>query len=189
MGRRRVFDGSGLCRTKGVSMTTVQKVNGISPVEWQSDTNNVYCGRSFDIKSGKYAGQEWHTQGWGNPFKLYDFYGRAEKTELLFHYVRELALKLSKSGMLLNQFKELYGRNLGCWCVNWDGHGEVPLCHAAWLARIVDILAVRPAVLVSPFGHIQAYSHEPVDVGIMLEMRDRKLVSMEFPRKLKEPTT
>ncbi len=166
--------------------TTVTKVNGLSPAEWLSDENNVYAGRSYDIRSGKHAGEVWHTSGWGNPFRFQDHFGRAEKCDLLFKYIRELARKLTNSGLLLKAFRELPGRNLGCWCCDWDGIGNVPLCHACWLARIVDTMFPSEAhppqcmAVVYSTGEITSYGEPRVfSPGVVLEIRDGKFLSRE----------
>ena len=173
--------------------TTVQKINGLSPTEWLADPNNVYAGRSYDLKSGKYQGETWHTQGWGNPFKFQEHFTLAEKSELLFAYVRELAVKLSKSAFLVQQFKELQGRNLGCWCTNWDGLGDVPLCHACWLARIVDTMFPEPSMergvirgmaVVYSTGEILPFNSPRIwSPGIVLEINAGKFVSRELGAK------
>lgn len=166
--------------------TTVTKVNGLSPTEWLADPNNVYAGRSYEIRNGRHVGETWHTSGWGNPFRFQDHFGRAEKCDLLFKYVRELALKLQNNGGLLRAFKELPGRNLGCWCTDWDGTGNVPLCHACWLARIVDTMfeedleVMCPTAVVYPTGEITRYGEPRISSpGIIMEIRDGKFVTWE----------
>lgn len=118
-------------------MTTAQKVNGKSPEAMLADPNNVYVGRSVYLRSGEFAGQVWPNSCLGNPFRVERHDSALERTEKLFKYVEWLAEQL-KNPLVRKDFDNLRGKNLLCWCVNWGGCGKVPLCHAAWLAAMVD---------------------------------------------------
>ncbi len=119
--------------------TRVLKVNGINPNEWQGNPGNEYCGRRVIIKNGPHYGAVWENIGFGNCYKFEADDTDEDKRLKLFHFVQGLNVSLLKAKMLRNRFAKLAGKNLGCWCLNWDGEGRVPLCHAAWLARIVDL--------------------------------------------------
>jgi len=165
--------------------TTVVKVNGFSPNEWTEDDGNRYVGRSLFLRSGRYEGQTWPNSGFGNVFRFQDHFTKAERIECLFFYVRELSHNMNETQILRKAFYELRDKVLGCWCVNWNGLGEVPLCHAAWLARIVDLFhSSEQGVLVTPSGLIQDLSkEEPKDAGIRF-VRSGKCRVHSYPWKV-----
>ena len=87
---------------------------------------------------------------WGNPYVA----GRdGADAEAL---VRMFACHLLSSDHLLNQLHDLTGWNLGCWDLEWDGTGELPLtCHAPLLLR----LANSPDLLEDPKPYLSALCH------------------------------
>lgn len=121
--------------------TTVVSVRGLNPDEWMSDPQNVYVGREFFIRQGKHQGLIWPNSGLGNPFKFEAGFTLADKIQWLVAYCRHLKQVLNTQPIAREKFFGLQGKTLGCWCVRWSGLGAVPLCHAAWLARIVDLYA------------------------------------------------
>ncbi|WP_397570619.1 DUF4326 domain-containing protein [Schlesneria sp. T3-172] len=141
--------------------TTVVNVRGLNPDEWTADPQNVYVGREFFIRQGKHEGLIWPNSGLGNPFKFENGFTLTEKIEWLFRYTRHLKDVLNTQPLNREKFLGLQGKTLGCWCVRWNGMGDVPLCHAAWLARIVDV-----------------YS-EPFSTGVVVERSGRILQRAE----------
>jgi hypothetical protein len=122
-------------------ITTVQNVRGQNPEEWLANPKNVYCGRWQRLRTGRYAGQHWPESGLGNPFKFMELDRPDERRYKLFSFLKWLATELETNIERRNIFRTLPGKNLGCWCVNWDGLKQLPMCHAAWLANVVNLLA------------------------------------------------
>lgn len=126
-----------------IKITTVAKVTGLSPDEWQADRNHVYTGRYQVIRSGRYAGQIWYPQGWGNSFWP-DIDAHATKAaavkDCVDRYEKDLADRVKRQAReLLQPMRMLAGKVLGCWCVSWDGITTPrPQCHAAVLADWVN---------------------------------------------------
>ena len=93
--------------------------------DWMEDENNVYVGRSgivfvdgvrFPPRASK----------WCNPFKTED---ALPKFEIHLN-------KLLRDQKNIEEFLQLQGKTLGCWCVNTrSGNGEV--CHAQVMTRIL----------------------------------------------------
>jgi hypothetical protein len=127
-----------------IQVTTVQKLNGLSPDEWQAVRNHLYVGRYMPIRSGRYAGQVWRPQGWGNPFKVEvtdDHPTKATARNFCIEqYESWLAGRIQTEGQtLIPPLLMLAGKVLGCWCCTWDGQTPPrPLCHAAVLADWVN---------------------------------------------------
>jgi len=119
--------------------TTVAKVAGCCPRDWLADPDHIYVGRHVLIRSGKYEGDSWPNSGFGNPYKLDRNFTRAERIDGLFRYCKHLKDILNVQPAIRETFLQLQGKTLGCWCVNWGGNSDLPICHAAWLARIVDM--------------------------------------------------
>ena len=95
---------------------TVVKVNGLRTPEQRAGV--CYVGRAF-------AG--WRNTIWGNYGRLAcpdefrdDFVGVHRYHETLY----ALWLACDKGA-----------KPLGCWCLDWDGTGPTPACHAAVLAE------------------------------------------------------
>lgn len=94
--------------------------------KWVKDPNNVYVGRHIRIFIGSGSNKRiFHLKGskFGNPYTLKD-YTLEESLRLYDEY-------LHSSG-LINEIKELQGKNLGCFC---DQRGD---CHAKILASYLS---------------------------------------------------
>lgn len=85
--------------------------------DWMSDPDNIYIGRAgvTSISKQKFPAEnsEWH-----NPF------GALDKSSALSRYQKYLCEKL-KDDECLERFKQLSGKNLGCWCKPKKCHGDV----------------------------------------------------------------
>lgn len=104
-------------------MATVISVRGRNQAELLADPSFVYVGRAC-------AG--WPASIWGNPFKVTDATPVSSAVDLFAEW-------LGRNEELLARLPELRGKTLGCWCVNWNGHGEPrKACHAVVLARMVN---------------------------------------------------
>lgn len=115
-------------------MTTVISVRGRIPNELRADPNFIYVGRQC-------AG--WPRSIWGNPFKVASpVWGdpiRGDEVSDPQTAVQRFETYLRRNADLMARLSELRGKVLGCWCVNWDGHGEPKRpCHAVVLARMVN---------------------------------------------------
>ena len=87
---------------------------------------------------------------WGNPY-IVRRDGAGTKD-----VVRMFACHLLNSDHLLDQLPDLTGWNLGCWDLEWDGAGELPLtCHAPLLLR----LANTPDLLENPKPYLSTLCH------------------------------
>ena len=87
---------------------------------------------------------------WGNPYIARRAGAGAEDV------VRMFACHLLNSDLLLDQLPDLTGWDLGCWDLEWDGTGELPLtCHAPLLLR----LANTPDLLENPEPYLSALCH------------------------------
>jgi hypothetical protein len=98
---------------------TVCKVNKLRTPEQRATV--CYCGRGF-------AG--WKESPYGN-------YQRLDCPDefLAALLVRpDLEAHLQQLWLDCDQGE----RQLGCWCVNWDGVGELPSCHAAVYASLLN---------------------------------------------------
>lgn len=82
-----------------------------------SDPDNVYIGRSAvtSIDGQKYPMQD---SEWCNPFPV------STKSQTLPRYQKYLREKL-KDKECMERFKQLRGKNLGCWCRPGKCHGDV----------------------------------------------------------------
>lgn len=124
----------------------VVKVNGLSPEEWQADPTHIYVGRDFFIRRGPYAHQKWDNSGLGNPFKFEEDDTPVEKRMKLFGYCKWLKTQLTASSILNDKWRGIVGMaatetvSLGCWCMNWNAIGHPPLCHACYLADIINAM-------------------------------------------------
>lgn len=120
-------------------LATVINVSGQDPVGWQVQPQNFYVGRFVYLRSGEFEGESWGNSCFGNPYRFEAFKTTKEKRDILFCYLRHLKEKMNKYPLMRQDFLSLQGRVLGCWCLKWDGLGEFPpLCHAAYLARLVN---------------------------------------------------
>ena len=126
--------------------TTVANVRGLDPVEWRKDINHFYVGRHVHIRTGKFARRTWGNSCFGNPFRFDKDATEDEKRLLLVNYFQHMKQQLGCYQSIWQSFKMLPGKTLGCWCCDWPGqeldpqnYKPLPLCHAAWLAALVDI--------------------------------------------------
>ena len=70
---------------------------------------------------------------WGNPFRISARTDRATVVEQFEDLVREQVERGKRD------LTELSGKNLGCWCHNWDGKGPNPrYCHADILLGLAN---------------------------------------------------
>lgn len=160
-------------------ITTVQNIRGQNPEEWLANPNNVYAGRWQRIRSGRNAGKEWQNSGLGNPFQFAELDRVDERRYKLFLYLKSIAAQLDENAMLRSIFRSLPGKKLGCWCGDWDGKQKILMCHAAWLANVVNLLAdVRVmGVAVSETGIFSLFANR--DQMECLFERPRELVVFE----------
>lgn len=124
---------------------TVANCRGHSPTVIQADKTNLYVGRYHHIRAGKFAGEVWRPQGWGNihrPDASMDDQ-RAALVQCIERYEQGLARQaLTEPRRMLWQLKLLHGHKLWCWCCEWDGLAKPrPLCHAAVLADWTNRMA------------------------------------------------
>lgn len=123
-------------------ITTVQNIRGQNPEQWLANPKNIYAGRLIRLRTGINKGTHWPESGLGNPFKFAELDRIDERRYKLFLYLKSIAAQLDENAMLRSIFRSLPGKNLGCWCENWDGHKQpIPMCHAVWLANVVNLLA------------------------------------------------
>ena len=80
---------------------------------------------------------------WANPFKLPNFYGGQSKETKLA--LREAVIRLyrdyldKRPELKEAARRELKGKDLVCWCHNWDGIGTNPMyCHADVLLEVAN---------------------------------------------------
>lgn len=160
---------------------TVQKLNGVNSTEWMDQPGNKYVGRYVRIPGGKNAGHHWPNSGFGNPYKFENDSESGKRVKLL-EYCRHLKRKLNSCKIVSTEFMRLVGLAakgqlvLGCWCMDWDGRGKVPLCHAAYLARIIEHLEFkgRTACKISSSGEFSlvyaddAYVPEDTATSVMI---------------------
>lgn len=104
-----------------MSKVKVTNVRGVNNKEQRADI--CYVGRNF-------AG--WPDTPWGNyPNKAVPI---AYRNYLLTLPPGELDDLLEKLWAACQQGS----KPLGCWCLNWDGEGETPTCHAAVWAEMLN---------------------------------------------------
>jgi hypothetical protein len=113
-----------------IKVDNLRKLGYAHLKDWLQDPNNIYVGRRgrvaiTDPKSKAYI-ETFHYKDskWANPFVV----GKPYKLEeALEKYMEHL-----KSGNLLNEIRELKGKNLGCFC------GQGSECHAKVLANLAN---------------------------------------------------
>jgi len=124
---------------------TVCNCRGHSPAVVQADKSNLYVGRYHHIRAGKYAGEVWRPQGWGNIYRPdQDMEDRhAALVQCIHRYETALAKQArDEPHRVLWTLKNLHGHTLWCWCCEWDGVTQPrPLCHAAVLADWTNRMA------------------------------------------------
>ena len=102
------------------------KVNYIRPEynnlrEWMSDPNNVYIARRGIVFIDKVRFPLGDSP-FCNPFKI----GRdGTREEVLIKYRIYIINRLNSEPVLLEQFKQLKGKKLGCWCKPENCHGDI----------------------------------------------------------------
>lgn len=118
--------------------TTVVNVRGRKPGDLMNIGNFLYVGRPVP-RCG------WRGSPWANPWKV----SREPSETLRPNEVptAEEAVRLYE-GWIRREIqtshraypiRELIGKQLGCWCVDWNGKGEPAApCHAVVLARIAN---------------------------------------------------
>jgi len=79
--------------------------------EWSSNPNNIYIGRNMSF----YVPGTFKSK-WANPYTVKK-YGLEECLCLYEEMVR--------NGPLLNDLKELEGKELGCWCIDNESSNEI----------------------------------------------------------------
>lgn len=90
--------------------------------EWISDPANVYIGRKGVVFIGAHR-FPCEDSPWANPFKV----GRdGTREEVIMKYRIHLEKKL-KDPVCKEQFEQLRGKNLGCWCKPEKCHGDMIL--------------------------------------------------------------
>jgi hypothetical protein len=116
--------------------TTVINIHGRDPAALRADPRFVYVG--WVVRTHGWPGSFWGV-GMTAPTPA----GRAAAAGRLG---REIAGDSERARFLRSRLGELRGKVLGCWCCDWDGHGEpaVP-CHAVVLARLADAPPERDA--------------------------------------------
>ena len=104
-------------------MTTIVnvKVKYIRPIynnlkEWMKDPNNVYIGRRgvVFIDGERFPKRD---SKWANPFKINKNTTREKVIQQYRDYITNI--------MNNDDFHELKGKNLGCWCKPEGCHGDV----------------------------------------------------------------
>lgn len=107
-------------------MTTVVSVRGLDHSALMADPAFVYVARAV-------RWTPWLASIWGNPFPVKEGVRTAAEAVALY------LVHLQARPDLLARLPELRGKRLGCWCCDWDGHGEpAQPCHAVALARLAD---------------------------------------------------
>ena len=102
---------------------TVKGRHYINPVLIPSVTNirgkiPAFLGLTF-VYIGRKSG-DWLQSKWANPYRMHD-HSNAERTRVLQEYEQWLKHQFH----LLNAWKELVIRTLGCWCAPSPCHGEI----------------------------------------------------------------
>lgn len=167
-------------------VTTVVRVNGLNPKEFlRAGDRNRYVGRFIKIRNGRFKDMEWPNSGFGNRYRVSEEDGNAERRAKLYAYFVALAIRLQTESMLRNLFFQLQGKALGCWCVDWNNDTPgVPLCHAAWLARAVDLVndcrGSANGVNILPDGTIAEVPIETITGGLLLSRNRHQLTVKVF---------
>ena len=104
-------------------MKTPQRVTvrKVSRLDGEARKTVCYCGHRL--------------AGW--PRSQYGNYNRIPCPDEFRNYL------LARSGLELHLFQlwmesEHGAKPLGCWCLDWDGTGETPACHAAVYAELLN---------------------------------------------------
>lgn len=93
-------------------MSRVVKIQRNGGEHW-----DVYVGREF-----RKWGYNFDASPWGNPFFLH---GEDTRDDILQKYETYIRERLLKEPALFEQFLDLRGKTLGCWCKPKPCHGDV----------------------------------------------------------------
>lgn len=102
--------------------------------EWCEDKNNIYIGRKCVVFID---GQRYpkYNSLWANPYK------KGTKEEIIRLYEEHL-INLLKDPDNLEEFKNLKGKNLGCWCVckpkEWKESNTIE-CHGDIILKYLEL--------------------------------------------------
>lgn len=98
--------------------------------EWMEDPENIYVGRAgvVFIDGKRYPSKP---SKWCNPFKI----GKdGDREQVIEKYKKYISEQLIENPELLDELKNLRGKQLGCWCVSsteyyptncYECHGQV----------------------------------------------------------------
>jgi len=94
--------------------------------DWMSDPNNVYIGRAGIVfvkgADGKKRRHPSQASPWHNPYKVSSKgYTRREALDLY----RDHLIQLLEDEEILDEFIQLKGKTLGCWCKPDRCHGDI----------------------------------------------------------------
>lgn len=120
--------------------TTVVDIRGKSPDEWQATPGNIYVGRGYKFKGGRYEGQIWRPTLFFTPVRLREAPSRADRIEHVLKYLDWLEGPGQTPKRQRESLSLLRGKRLGCWDGFWDGEQKPcnVLCHAVVLAILAD---------------------------------------------------
>lgn len=105
--------------------------------EWCQDPNNVYIGRKHIVDNYQYPPQD---SLFANPFKVPK--GTIDTTPYLIAYENHLR-RLLIDPSIFNQFLNLRGKNLGCWCAEYDAAGirlNPDQCHGDSIVKLLNMI-------------------------------------------------
>lgn len=143
------------------SPTTVVSVRGKDRPRLLADPGFVYVGRRCAGWPASPFGNPFRVGEWDNPVHLFDaclhwaMYGGPMPPEL--GRLKWPAFGVAYWNRMADLLPVLYGKQLGCWCCEWDGKAAtmppgMP-CHALVLAEqssiVVDALGVKAGVPMS----------------------------------------
>jgi hypothetical protein len=89
--------------------------------EWTLDPNNVYIGRKGVVFIDGIRFPP-NNSIWCNPFKIGKHGSRDDVLVLYEEYITE---KINEDSELLDELRNLNGKNLGCWCAPEPCHGDI----------------------------------------------------------------
>lgn len=98
-------------------------------LEWTADPNNVYIGRGGIVFVTTANGKERYPKKnsiWANPFKVKD---ENNLDDILIKYKAHLLEKITAGEIKVQDFRNLEGKTLGCWCTCTSDLEEKMVCH------------------------------------------------------------